>query len=151
MHRRWPERLWDWYSHLSGLVVMSLAIALIVVFTFADGGGAVWEGSNLVVHTSKVHVGERLSFTLDLKANESCPGEFVSVMTSLTNSGPPATVTFRRPVTRPGISVDDATAYVELPESVSPGRWQFIHSVESRCVKRVRLDELARFNIEVLP
>lgn len=138
------------FTQLSALAVVSLSAGWLIVSYFA-GDGDVWEGKNLRLHTQSVRIGERISFTLDLKANESCPGEVVTVMTSSTNNGPPATVTFRRPVMRPGISVNDATGFIQLPESVTLGRWHVVHGIESRCTKRTKFDTTAEFDITVIP
>lgn len=144
-------KLWMFYSQIAGVLFISGGMAY-AVMAMIGGGGPVWESKNLRVYTPVVRVGERVEFVQDLTANESCPGEVVSVMTSRhTDSGPPATVTFRRPVRRAGISTQNATAFVQLPSSVTPGKWEFVHGVDSKCLNRSRFDETARFEVTVTP
>lgn len=149
---RWMIALsiWEWYSRISGVLLISLALAYGVISLFASDG-RVWEASNVRLLTPVVRVGETVSYIVTLKANESCSGFFVAVMQSSTNHGPPATVTFRRPLMRPGISTENMTNNIELPESVTPGEWDVVHSIESRCPKRVKIDEIVRYRIRVTP
>ena len=142
--------IWEWYSRISGLLLISFALAYGVISWFASDG-AVWEASNVRLLTPVVGVRRTISYMVTLKANESCPGFFVTVMQSATNHGPPATVTFRRPLMQPGVSVEDMTNSIQLPESVTPGEWDVVHSIESRCLKRVKIDEIVRYRIGVTP
>lgn len=143
-------KLWTLYSQIASILLVSGAIAY-GTLAIIGGNGPVWESSNLRVYTPTVRVGGRVEFVQDLKANESCPGEIVSVMTSHTDNGPPAVVTFRRPIRRAGISTLNATGGVQLSGSVTPGKWTFVHGVESRCTNRNRYDETARFEVTVTP
>lgn len=142
--------IWEWYSRISGLLLISFALAYSVISWFAFDG-MVWEASNVRLLTPVVRVGETVSYMITIKANESCPGFFVGVLQSSNHHGPPATVTFRRPLMQPGISIEDMTNNFELPESVTPGEWDVVHSIESRCLKRVKIDEIARYRIRVTP
>lgn len=134
----------------AALIAISLVVSYGVV-SFFSRDGAVWEGEDFHLFTTQVPVGGRMHWRIDTKSLESCPGDVVTSMVSRTNHGPPAIVTFRRPVLRVGQSTNDSVSSVQLPESVFPGRWIVTNAIESRCPKRNRLDTLATFEIEVTP
>ena len=133
--------------NVAALVAISAGAGYLLIVVFA-GDGPVWVASNLRVQMATVPVRGSVAYILDFEARESCPGDIVQVMTTL-NSYPPATVTFRRPVIRPGISVKDLALSVQLPEGVHAGRWRFTSAVDSRCPTRRQLDLTADFDVEV--
>ena len=135
--------------NVAALIAISAGAGYLLIVAFA-GNGPVWIGSNLRTGATSVPVRGRIHYMLDAEALESCPGEIISVMTTL-DGAPPATVTFRRPLVRVGISVKDLSLSVQLPESVHPGRWRFTSSIDSHCPTRRQLDETAAFDVEVYP
>ncbi|WP_130231247.1 hypothetical protein [Bradyrhizobium sp. Leo121] len=129
------------------LIALSLDAGYLILLAFA-GSGPVWVASNLRVGSTRVPVHGSITYTIDIEARESCPGQVVQVMVLL-DSDPPATVTFRRPVVLPGVSRDDVAVSIQLPDAVHPGRWRFTASIESNCATRQQLDDLAAFDVEV--
>jgi hypothetical protein len=135
--------------HAAALIAISACFAYLLMYVLA-GDGPVWTSSNLRVQNSTVPVHGNISYIIDVKAHSSCPGDIVSVMTTI-GSDPPAAVTFRRPLVRPGVSIKDFYVSVQLPDSVTPGLWRFTSSIDSRCPTRIQLDDLVEFIVKVTP
>lgn len=126
---------------------MSIIVALGIVEVFSTNG-AVWTSSDAELRTPRIKVRGLMVYSASLRALVSCPGEAILTWRSF-GSGEPFNVTMRRTIIRPGISMPDATFRVELPDSVTPGKWRFAHEIQSQCPRRTQLDTIADFNIEV--
>lgn len=141
---------WSWYATLSGFAVIILALSwgLLHITSVSGPVVEVTEGPKNV--TERVPYLGSVRYTFDMRRNASCPGVVVYNLTSMTNHGPPATVTFRRPLKATEIrSYDDIPATVYLPESVFPGRWRFQSSIDSTCPTYKQTDLLVSFEFEV--
>lgn len=150
------KRAWSIYANFSGGLVISACLAYAILVTFSENGPVMevvpdQQGRLVRDITEKVPYRGTVGYTFDVKRYDSCPGFVVVNLTSRTNHGPPAVVTFRRPVRNTEIKQYDSTrANVILPESVFPGKWSLQSSVDSRCPTYERSDVLVTFEFEVI-
>lgn len=149
--------LWTLFANMSGGIVISACLAYVLLYIFAENRPVMEtqldnEGRFVRDITEKVPYRGTVGYTFDVVRHDSCPGFVVVNLTSRTNHGPPAVVTFRRPVRNVEIKdYDSVRANVVLPESVFPGKWSLQSSVDSRCPTYERSDVLVTFEFEVLP
>lgn len=145
--------VWTAYAHMAGLAALSISAAWLLLQATSQQGAPVVERLGPVEFlTERVPYRGTLSYVIDLKRNASCPGLVTTSLTSKTNHGPAAVVTFRRPVMNIEIMpLPDLKGSIILPDSVFPGRWQVVSSVDSRCPTYSRIDTYLDVEIEVLP
>lgn len=143
------RRLWRWYAHAAGVLLLAGAASYGVLQAFSVEGPVVETVEGPTALTTSIPYRGTLSYRLSIKRNASCPG---TVVTSFTykGGGPPITVLFSRPVAATDIKrTDDAGVAVALPESVFPGPWLYRSVVDSSCPTFTQQDVLAEFVITV--
>lgn len=142
--------IWAIYVNGLAIAVPSFLGALWLLQATAQGEGAVLvvtEGPKLL--TPRIAQSGFLTYQLDVERRASCPGTWTGVFTSVPDENP-ITVTVSRPIQNTEIRLfDNARPSIQLPASVTPGRWKFSASVTSRCPTFSRIDPLATFDIEV--
>ncbi len=149
---RFVRLAWAFYAQAAAVFVLSLLVGYGLVITFRTDENqpvVTLTGGPYAVTTSVPYRGQ-VSYAMDLVRSASCPGYVVYTLVSKTDHGPPAIVTFRRPIVSTEIKkFDKVPANIQLPDSVFPARWLFQSSVDSRCPTFERSDVLATFEFEV--
>lgn len=149
--RRAIARTWTIYLHLTAFGVIAFGLAAALVWALAGSGPVIEVKAVRNISTQVPYKGD-LYYDIDSTRLESCPGLVVSSMRSITNHGPPAVVTWQRPVNSVEIGESlNAHVVIELSEAVFPGRWMYQASVDSRCPTYEQTDPIAHFEVEVLP
>jgi hypothetical protein len=145
-------KIWRLYAFASGLLVATLAISWVILWASEVKGPVIISNGDFRLESPVVREGGLMRYSYDVERRASCPGFVVTTMVSQTNHGPPAIVTFRRPVLAFEIrSYDDYRASVPLPESVVPGTWSVVTGVDSQCPTYQRYDKLVEFTVRVIP
>lgn len=143
---------WNWYCFIAGVLVISVVLSYGLLYSLVEDGPVITAQGEPRDVSKTVPVGGMVKYTFDTIRHASCPGYVIINLTSRTNHGPPAVVTFRRPVRNVEIKeYENVHAEVRLPESVFPGIWSLQSSVDSRCPTYERSDILATFDFEVVP
>lgn len=145
----WLYTFWIWWARFCG--VIGIAVMATFAIVYPQKNGVVWTGTNLQVLTPVIKPQGPLRFVLDVEAQKSCPGTVVTTMSSRPGAGPAATVAFRRPVIHPGVSKKSLLIDMVLSDSVFPGHWDVVVTVNSRCPLNAQIDEVASFFVEVKP
>ncbi|CAO4170887.1 hypothetical protein [Methylorubrum extorquens] len=145
-------RLWRWFANAAGFLLIAVGVSYAIV-ALAAGEGEVITASNIRPQVDKTAVGGSISYVYNLDIHEECPGEIVQVWTAVrANVRESTLVQARRPAAYTGVGYyDDLRIVTDLPPSVTPGRWRYQSSRDSRCPTRQRTDPIADFFIEVTP
>lgn len=145
----WIVTLWMIWAHSMGTAIIALGISFGIIQIFARNE-EVMIASDVKDIPKIVHKGEKLSFYIDLERRESCPGEVVTIYSTV---GPetPAVITLRKPSTYTGVKTyNDVHVITDLPERLTPGRWRIASSLVSSCPNRTWTDFLYTFEFEVV-
>ena len=158
--------VWRWAANLALAAVISGGLSLWVTNRFIGDAAVVTALSKPQPEVGAscsdravpcVHAGDPIAFVQDMRRFEVCGGDVVELFSRPPHIGPAAghaveLIQQRRPVQNPAVTVyPNVRIATETPRSLTPGRWGFSWSVDSRCPERRRVDEIASFEFEVLP
>jgi hypothetical protein len=150
---RFPAYLatvWYWFAQAAGVALIAGAISFGVLYNFAVEGPVVQVTEGPSDISQSVPYRGALHYRMSTRRNASCPGTIISSFT-YQGGGPPVTVVLSRPIMSTEIKrTDDATIYIQLPESVYPGRWLYRSVVDSSCPTHSQQDVLVQFPFEVV-
>ncbi|RUV98333.1 hypothetical protein EOA88_00400 [Mesorhizobium sp. M5C.F.Ca.IN.020.14.1.1] len=147
---RLVAKLWTWYAHAAGILLIAVAASFAILQTFAHDGPVVevLEGPDNV--SSTVPYKGTLTYRLSTRRNASCPGTVISSF-SYQGGGAPVSVTLSRPILPTEIRrSNDFTVHLQLPEHVHPGIWLYRSIVDSACPTYARQDVVAQFQFTVI-
>lgn len=143
-------RLWRWYANSAGFVLLSLAIAYVVV-QGASGDGAVILADDVRPIITRTTPEGSIAFIYNLQRYEPCPGQVVQLWTRGEGRDGVMVQTSRPAVNMEVKYYDDLRINVGLPAAVTPGKWRYRSSMDSTCPNRQRTDPIADFEFEVVP
>ncbi len=150
---RWLCRVWRFYSNLAGVAVLAMALSYLLVVGVTEEQGLVFEHHPNIsprLETPVIKRGEKLKYVVHTRMNESCPGEILTIYSSVGKV--PAVITTRRTITRSDLGeFRNFSAEVGLPESIYPGEWLVTVEADSQCPLRQVKSPIAKFKITVVP
>lgn len=152
-------RGWDIYAHTAGILVIASCIALLIVALFSSNKSALEHHPTIPPRllTPVVGRGDQIVYVVHTRQNQSCPGDIVTVFTSLSPRHVdqlkfPAVITARRPITQLDVGIyRDVPVSMDPPEDLWPGKWRVIVAADSRCPISAFSSKLAEFALEVKP
>jgi hypothetical protein len=132
------------------MAVLALAVGYTIVQLVA-GTDAVMAATDLRDEPKVLKLHQRADFTVNLERFESCPGDVVTIWSTI-NASSPAVITVRKPSTFTQVKLfSDIRVSVPMPDNVFPGKWRVATSLASRCPTREWTDLLYTFEVEVTP
>jgi hypothetical protein len=145
-------RAWTIWAHFSGMALLSIGIAYLIVVSVSGDDAVIIATSPPRGFPSTVIAGGTLSYSIDVRRVEVCPGEVVTTFTALQTPSPITIVTRRAVASLTPGSREDSRVILDLPDAVSPGLWAFQSGVDSVCPLRQKFDvTVPSRTLQVLP
>lgn len=152
--------IWRWFSNAVTIIVVSGVIAYAVVWSLSGPkeGPVVEVISGPGRERMTVPYGGTITYDLTTRRLESCPGAVTRSFTrrATTNAAGGEIKGLRYESSQPVMAQDirpatTSTITIDLPPIITPGIWNYMTAIDSRCPMRRQTDVTAQFEIEVLP